>query len=488
MKANSQEIINILKKKGITKLYHFTDRDNLQSIIDNGGLHSWKDCQEKGINIPKPGGSSLSWDLDSRKGLEHYVRTSFVHDHPMMFVAMNDDRISNPVILEISVDVIKFDDTLFSDSNAASNGVKFGGSTDDVNRIHFDLIKSGRRYFDMNDDEKSWYQAEVMVKNFIPLEYITNIYQFGISIPQKSTSKNQITIQAKSPYTAQITRQAPTAFIFLVDHSVSMKRTTNYQGEEMTLAAAVARIVNDQIDTLVKRCIKNDDTRHYYDIALIGYGENVYSAWEGKLSGRDFVSPVEIKENPYKTITTTVEKRTRKGIERKEVTKQQWIEAKHNGSWTHVHKAFEKAKNLIEKWVTEHPDSYPPTIINITDGEFNGLNPQGRSDLVNSIKSIYTSDGNVLVFNIHVTPSNSTSLMFPITRGEVSQDKYSLELYSLSSLLPTVYSPEISELLQKGDKTTRFIGMGVNGSMSDLTRFMNIGTLTTVNNNRTTND
>lgn len=40
---------------GITKLYHFTDRDNLDSIVTNGGLYSWADCEAKGINIPKPG-------------------------------------------------------------------------------------------------------------------------------------------------------------------------------------------------------------------------------------------------------------------------------------------------------------------------------------------------------------------------------------------------------------------------------------------------
>ena len=38
-----------LDKYGITKLYHFTDFDNLESIIQNGGLYSWADCNDKGI-------------------------------------------------------------------------------------------------------------------------------------------------------------------------------------------------------------------------------------------------------------------------------------------------------------------------------------------------------------------------------------------------------------------------------------------------------
>lgn len=46
-KTNWQEYQAIIEQQGITKLYHFTDRDNLQSIIQNGGLYSWADCEEK---------------------------------------------------------------------------------------------------------------------------------------------------------------------------------------------------------------------------------------------------------------------------------------------------------------------------------------------------------------------------------------------------------------------------------------------------------
>ncbi len=101
LKNNYQEYKEILERNGIKKLYHFTDRDNLESIIRNGGLYSWADCENKSIDIKKPGGSDMSRQLDVRDGLQNYVRVSFVTQHPMMYVAMNDGRISNPVILEI---------------------------------------------------------------------------------------------------------------------------------------------------------------------------------------------------------------------------------------------------------------------------------------------------------------------------------------------------------------------------------------------------
>lgn len=51
---NWEDFKNILEQHHITTLYHFTDRDNLENIIKNGGLFSWKDCEERGITIPKP--------------------------------------------------------------------------------------------------------------------------------------------------------------------------------------------------------------------------------------------------------------------------------------------------------------------------------------------------------------------------------------------------------------------------------------------------
>lgn len=54
-KSNWEEFKKILDQNRITKLYHFTDRDNLESIIMNGGLYSWADCIDKGITIAKPG-------------------------------------------------------------------------------------------------------------------------------------------------------------------------------------------------------------------------------------------------------------------------------------------------------------------------------------------------------------------------------------------------------------------------------------------------
>lgn len=476
-KSNWQEFKTILDQHKIVNLYHFTDRDNLESIIKNGGLYSWMDCERKGIKIAKPGGDQLSRDLDRRTNLQHYVRVSFTTQHPMMYVAMRDGRVSNPVILEIDPEVIYWQESKYANMNATRNGANRGNTLEDFKKIHFQSVKA-RSHFDLAEEEQPYFQAEILVKNFIPLEFIKNIGNFGFPIPSKPKA-----LQIKNPYTAQITRNTPTAFIFMIDQSISMSRKLNYRGEYITLADAVARIVNNQINELVLRCIRTTEVRHYYDIAVIGYGNEASYGWKGKLAGRDFVSPEELKNNPFKKITIKEEKRTRKGIELKEVEKVQWVEPIAAGKFTKAHKAFAMVKDLLGKWMKEHheKDCYPPTIINITDGAFNGImNPREvNTQLANELKSLFTNDGNVLLWNIHVTPDNQEQILLPISKTELKDDKYSEWLYDMSSLLPSRYNQPIGDL--RGDaENTRHVAMATNTDLSTLIQLMDIGTPTNI--------
>lgn len=469
----------LLDYHGIKKLYHFTDRDNLKSIIDNGGLYSWADCESKGISIPKPGGGDLSKSLDKRSNLQNYVRVSFTTEHPMMYVAMNDGRITNPVILEIDPEVIFDSETKYADRNATRNGANVGDTFDDFKKIHFESVKA-RKHFDLDADEQQFFQAEVLVKNFIPLDKILNIANFGFKIPTASER-----IQSKMPYTAQITRSTPTAFIFLLDHSVSMKSTTTLNNESMPMSEAVARIVNHQINELVLRCIKSNEVRHYFDIAVVGYGQNSYSAWNGALKGRDFVSPEELRDNPYKRIIVKEEKRTRRGLVVKEVEKVQWIEANHSEPWTHFHEAFGHAKRLLESWMEKHHDQdcYPPTIIHITDGIYNGASKTEVLQRANELKSMFTNDGNVLLFNIHITHDNSEGMTFPKSKEELDGNLYAQDLFDLSSLLPLRYNEEICKL-KSTDSSVRHSAMAVNAGMSTLIKLMDIGTPTNISTSK----
>lgn len=170
-KSCATEIAEYLRKNNIEYLYHFTDRKNLASIIKNKGLFSWKYCEENKILIPVPGGDNLSRKLDLKFNLEDYVRLSFCEDHPMVYRLKSSG--CDLVLLKIKVDASWSKDTLFSDMNAAASSHHHGPNYEDLLRVDMRAVKRKRIYRD--DPDFSKHQAEVMVKTFVPIEYIVNI-------------------------------------------------------------------------------------------------------------------------------------------------------------------------------------------------------------------------------------------------------------------------------------------------------------------------
>lgn len=173
-KSNWIEFKKVFESNNITKLYHFTDKKNLESIRKNGGLYSWWKAEKLGIEIPMPGGNGESRYYDKKYLLQNYVRLCFTKNHPMRFIAEKENRIINPVILEIKIDVAFLTETKFSNMNAAKTGHSQGKNLEDLKKIRFDLVLQPN-HFNISDSEKKFYQAEILVLEKIPLEYITNI-------------------------------------------------------------------------------------------------------------------------------------------------------------------------------------------------------------------------------------------------------------------------------------------------------------------------
>lgn len=179
-KFNWRDFQRILQENGIAGFYHFTDRSNLKSIKENGGLFSWYYCDLNRIEIPMPGGSLGSRQNDTINGKKDFVRVAFNKEHPMLFIAQKDGRISRPVWLDIDIEVAYFEHTEFSDKNAAafsSYTPIIGKEAQHLSNIRFDILKKAERvkHYNLLDNEKPYNQAEVLVKTWIPIEYIKNI-------------------------------------------------------------------------------------------------------------------------------------------------------------------------------------------------------------------------------------------------------------------------------------------------------------------------
>jgi hypothetical protein len=173
LKSNWQLFVNVILDNGIEFLYHFTDDSNLTSIKEKEGLYSWAFCESNNINIPMPGGDSLSRTLDKRKGAENYVRFSFCKNHPMEYVAKRDRRIINPVKLLCDTELIYHIGTKFCNMNATKNEAIISDTLEYFQNIDFGICD--KNYLRLNQSEKSKYQSEVLVYEHVPIKYILNI-------------------------------------------------------------------------------------------------------------------------------------------------------------------------------------------------------------------------------------------------------------------------------------------------------------------------
>lgn len=161
----------------IPKLYHFTDRRNLDSIRAQGGLHPLSELVKKGINIPAPGGNQWSRDADELKGMGSYVHLCFRNNHPMEFIARQDGRIKDSIFLEVDPSVIKFPGVMFTPDVSNKAGVQAVSITQAAELIDFEVLYTQTDWTDQAIQQRLQQveKYEVLVPCLIPLTHIRNI-------------------------------------------------------------------------------------------------------------------------------------------------------------------------------------------------------------------------------------------------------------------------------------------------------------------------
>ncbi|MBO7478252.1 MAG: DUF4433 domain-containing protein [Salinivirgaceae bacterium] len=170
-KTDKIDIIKLLNDNSINCFYHFTSAENLDSIRKYGGLYSWWSLEQRNINVPFLGGKGVGQDLDRKYGLQDYVRLSFCDDHPMQYKHRQDGV--QLILLQIDTEVATWRDTLFSDINATDNDHQCGGTLADLQKVNFEAVK--KHFVSRGDADFKPHQAEILVKTFIPVNYIKNI-------------------------------------------------------------------------------------------------------------------------------------------------------------------------------------------------------------------------------------------------------------------------------------------------------------------------
>lgn len=295
-------------------------------------------------------------------------------------------------------------------------------------------------------------------------------------------------------YSAEISRTNPSCFLFLIDQSGSMQdfldqssgpsvdrpmdvgdRPAGQAPPGRTKAQGVADAINRLLQNLVIKCAKSEGVRDYYHVGVLGYGgdmtaNRVDSAFSGALTGRELVPISEIANSPAR-----IDERTKKiddgagGLVDQKIKFPIWFEPVANGG-TPMCQAFARAHTILQAWIGQHTAGFPPIVINITDGEATDGEPAAAAGMV---KSLATSDGNVLLFNIHISSKAGSSVEFPDSESTLP-DEFSRMLFHTSSVLPA-YMQAMAR--QEGIRATEMTrGFVFNADMVAVIRFLDIGT------------
>jgi hypothetical protein len=237
-------------------------------------------------------------------------------------------------------------------------------------------------------------------------------------------------------YEQSISRKRPGCIVFLLDRSDSMSRSWGASGE--TLAQGAAGAINNILMELCLRAQKGQGVSyHYFDVGIFGYGvrpaaggEGVESAFGGLLAHRALVPIPEIRDNPI-----AVQEVASPDIGGGTVRMPVWVEPMH-GYRTPMCEAIAVAGEHVYQWAQAHPESFPPIVINITDG-FVTDNPfEGATlnDWAGRLTGIGTRDGEALLFNIFVAPETTGGIVFPASGTGLPDPGPGL--FQISSVLP----------------------------------------------------
>jgi|SRR5581483_11807369 len=271
-------------------------------------------------------------------------------------------------------------------------------------------------------------------------------------------------------YETEISRSNPSAFLFLIDQSGSM--SDRFAGSETGYSKAdeLATIINRLLATLVVRCSKDEGVRDYFHVGVIGYGARVGPALAGPLSHQALVPISQLADAPIR-----VEDRIQKipdgagGLVEHTVKFPIWFDATANGG-TPMCQALGQARDALVEWVEHHPAAFPPIVFNITDGEASDGDP---SETAGQLRSIATDDGNVLLFNVHLSDRKAAPVEFPDS-PEGLPDAFAELLFRLSSTLPDhLVTAARGEGYRVSERARGFV---FNADAAAVIQFLDIGT------------
>jgi hypothetical protein len=213
------------------------------------------------------------------------------------------------------------------------------------------------------------------------------------------------------------------------------------------------------------------------DVGVIGYRTDqqanpiIGPALVGPLAGRELVSVTEIGNSPARIDSVMQQIQDEETGEIIEFPSESpiWVEPVAEGSTPMCHVLYH-AYQILNQWIQQHPESFPPIVIHISDGESQDGDPIAYAD---AIKGLATNDGNVLLFNCHLSMTQGHQIAFPSIPDGLP-DELARVLFNMSSVLPEpFYRSALAEGMQLQPNAR---GMAFNADMVVLVKFLDMGT------------
>ncbi len=280
---------------------------------------------------------------------------------------------------------------------------------------------------------------------------------------------------SRAPYSQEISRQNKACFLFLLDQSFSMEEplgsSQNRKCDELVTA------INGWLQNMAIRASGDEGIKDWMDVGVFGYRTDrsanpiIESALRGPLAGKTVVSIPEIGANPARIDTRNQFIPDEETGEMIQVPCEMpvWVDPVTEGGTPMCHMLYH-AHEVLSGWIAQHPRSFPPIVVHITDGESQDGDPTPYAE---AIKRLATEDGNVLLFNCHLSMTAAAPFMFPATDVGLP-DELAKALFHMSSVLP---EPFYRHAVMEGfPLQPNARGMAFNADMVCLIQFLNMGT------------
>ncbi len=272
------------------------------------------------------------------------------------------------------------------------------------------------------------------------------------------------------PYTEEVsvTHNQPGCIIFLIDQSGSMKAEIRGM-PGVRKCDFLADQINGILDDLLLRCTKNNKVVPYFHSQIISYG------FQG-----DLVAPIVGSQQdplilPLDRMAEWTDQNNGWADGRLQV-----IRPVAEGR-TPMTQAFALLEEPVKEWVATNPNSYPPIILNITDGipePRTQENWQSLVDICTRLKRVTNANGSmVLIFSLHIGDSDTFPPAIFCNEQEAPQTPEAQLLFRCASHLPPSMAAEAQRVgLPVSPGLPKCYGYNIGGK--ELIKILQVGTRT----------